>query len=288
MNSSFKKILVALDDSVDVLSEVFEEFINKTLRDITLVNTPGGYTPPLEVMEKLASLYKNKEDSDKLYEAIEENFDNYIDDIFDFITSGLWESNKVVPTLFVRDRRQDNKFRSKFITNIPIIVQFIANDQNRDDPGMERTDKMFSMGVDMVIIATKSKKIDNEFGLQYIGYTANIKKIPLIMFGKNSSKFTFPSDKEKLEVFRKIEMNSDEYKNKFTKSVKKMRNTYYNGIKERSTIKIIDDLGPSKRISVSKPKIQTKASKKRQHKKSKEETSPSQIVEVETYEESYD
>lgn len=287
--NSFKKILLAIDDSVDILTDEFEKFIMEIVDDMTCVRVSEDFTIPLDKFKGIVNSITNMKDSEEIYTAIEAEVDNYVDDIHDLIQNGSWESAKVIPTVFIRDRRQDNKFRSKFIANIPVIVQFIANDQNKDDPGMERTDKIFELGVDVVVIATEAKKLNNIFGLQYIGYTANMKKIRMVMYKSTFNRFNFPEGKEELEVFRKIEMNSEEYKNKFTKSVKKMRNTYYNGIKERSAIKIIDDLGPSKRISVTKPKIQTKASKKRQHRKDQIANEPvSQIVEVEIGEESYD
>lgn len=306
--TSFKKILIVLDDKTEI-TDTIKDIICKVTDDYTVIKISDDYSIPLFEFKKVLSRVKKikkeiikdndyGELSEKIYEIVESEFDNYSDEIHDLLMSeytngkcngdSSWVDSKVYPTIFIRDHKQDNKFRNKFSLLFPRIIQFLVDENNSINPGEERTDKIFDMNIDRVILISNSEE-NNQFGIEYIGNKATTMNIPMtiIMDSELVDCWVFdePQLREELHIFKKIEMDSEEYKNKFRDSVKKLRKSYYDSIKNQNEMKIIEDLN-SRKQSVRKTKIPTKSSRKKIMKKN--ETISSKISEIEILEESYD
>ena len=294
--TTFKKILIALDDKTE-LDESVEKTINKIVDDFTTVKITDEYSVYLNnfksLLDELKSISKNDSDlSDKIYTIVEKHFDNYSDEIHDMVIKEFtnerdsWTDNIIIPTIFIRDHKQDNKFRNRFSLLFLRIIQFLINEKNIKNPGEERTGKIVKMGVDKIILFTNSNE-DNQFGIQYIGYISEKHGIPCTTIYDGVEKgviFEKPTLKEELQIFKRMDMESDEYKAKFRDSVKMLRKSYYDSIKSKPEMKIVD-LQEKKAVKI-KAKVPSKAMKKKALKKKNDIVN--RISEVEILEESYD
>lgn len=226
-----------------------------------------------------------------IYKNIEKRFDNNIDDIYDIICSDFktysydddpkesdnlisWESRKNVPTIFIRDYKQDNKFKNAFNIHFPRIVQFLPDEKLGKKAGEERTNKMLNMGIHRVVIFSNQEE-NNKFGIEYMAYFSNKMGIKIDYFldckkieSEELNTFPKPLVYEKMEIFTKIKINSDIYKRKFQESVKMMRKSYYDSLKDKPTTKDITN-EELKETMKTKKKVQTKNSRKKQIKKEK-------------------
>lgn len=289
MNTKFKKILICCDNQN--ISKWNLETIKKTVDDFTYLYVNEKFSIPLETFQKFILELNSRRESEIIYEIAEKYFNNYIDEIHDLTMEGFqtvdnmelhkpkeniiisdsWESRIVYPTILVRDHKQDNRLRNKCSSFSPRILQFIVNEKNTENPGKERIDNIFNLGVDKVICFT-SENENNQYGIEYVRYVANKKEIPINVFMNKKeiiSKVEIePIEKEKLDVFERIEMNSAAYQEKYRNSVKMIKQIYYNGITSKSKTKVlsneeIENMENNKKIKNKKEKITNKTIRKR-------------------------
>ena len=125
--SLFKKIILAIDDKVEISSKLFEEIIIEIIENNTTVQLLDELNVPLvkfrEIVLQLNNIYKENRKNQEfnleeaIYQKIEENFDNYVDEIYDILEGEFkvyaydddpkladnqdsWESKKMIPTIF--------------------------------------------------------------------------------------------------------------------------------------------------------------------------------------------
>lgn len=154
-----------------------------------------------------------------------------------------------VPTLFIRDRIADNKVRSlsKWREETR-IVQFTADwCNNGDEAGRIRNKRIFDFDLEEVIVFTSPCE-NNEEGLEMIQFMAYDKNIPLTVFseGKKITEMypvkSIPVEMEKEENKKKIpNRETIEYQRKNDESTRKIKRMYYEELKKKSRIKIVDN-----------------------------------------------
>lgn len=143
-------------------------------------------------------------------------------------------------TLFIRDRKSDNRLRSIMVSCDIKIIQVRSEMESMS----ERNSKIFEFGIDKVIVFTRSDENNSE-GLEEIQYLAYTLNIPLEVYHKNvliTNRYLItdlPLDIEKPEENYKI--NPEEYKLKLEKSVKMIKKIYYESLKTKSSMKEIDE-----------------------------------------------
>lgn len=297
--SCFKKVFLVIDDKTQ-FDDKFDQYLWSVLDELTFVkcgDSTISWVSFKKLLENISINKINMKDDENVYQEIEKIFDDFHDEIHELITSddvsSSWQNAKVTPTVFIRDHKQDNKFRNHYIGHLPRIIQVLVDEKN-EDPGMTRTSKVFKMGVDNIIVFTNSDE-NNKFGIQNVLYQNSIeRKIPvfLVMDGKKMKKFDIspPKQKEELPIFKKMNVHSEEYKNKFRKSIKKLRKTYYESLKSQNDIKLIDEKEVSQLLKTkqTKVKVPTKASRKKKMKKSTDDPVPVvSMEEVEYFDEEY-
>jgi hypothetical protein len=297
--NAFKKIFVAIDAATDITPQI-ESLIISVVDSFTVISITEDYSIPYNTFKEILKETKNfpVEDREKLseniYNVVEKHFDNMGDEIHDLVIAEFskektsWEANKIVPTMFIRDHKQDNKFRNHFSLYFPRIIQFLVDENNTTNPGEERSSKILGMNVDHVILITNSEE-NNECGIQYIGYMSGDKQRTVIMDGVVSTKCVFekPSSEEKMMIFEMIDMDSEKYKSKFRDSVKKLRKSYYDSLKNQNEMKIIDASCVGATVGT-KAKIPSKAMRKKAMKKKASAAFVNDLCEPEILEESYD
>lgn len=147
--------------------------------------------------------------------------------------------------------------------------------------GEIRNKKMFQFGLDHALIFTHNNE-NNKEGLESIQYQAFLNTIPLTVYTDNELTFSGCKDypitgqpiyleEQSDEIKRIIKINSEEYKRKMQDVSKRCKKLYYEGLKERPSIKQInfEDLHEQKQKKCKKVKI-GKATKKKILKKEKQ------------------
>lgn len=176
------------------------------------------------------------------------------------------------PSIFFRERKNDNIFKNKMYKHGLRFIQFRADwYDNMTMAGEIRNEKMFQFGLDHALVFTHCDENNTE-GLQSIQYHAYTNNIPLTVYINKELVFTGTSnypimskpvniEEKSDEVKRFIEINSDEYKKKMENITKKCKKIYYDGLKDRPTIKKIDtedvdgiNKGVNKKVRLSKTK----------------------------------
>lgn len=228
---------------------------------------------------------KNSIDDDVL--SISENIiSSYTEDVkIKYEDEEIIEKQK--PSVFSRARKNDNIFRSRMYKHGIRFIQFRADWY--DDiimAGEIRNEKMFQFGLDHALVFTHNNE-NNEEGLQSIQYYAYKNNIPLTVYvdkkltfnGTNSYPIVSKPkriEEKSEEIKRFIEINSEEYKKKMEDVTKKCKKIYYDGLKDRPTIKKLDieDVdglakGKTKKVKISKTKIKKSLKKEKNNQKSK-------------------
>lgn len=283
--SQFRKIFVAIDDITE-FDKKFEDFLFKVIDSYSYVRVAKDFNVSWDIMKKIENKLKGVTDVDTMYDIIETFVDNYVDEIYDIVRGedSDIKDHRVFPTVFIRDHKQDNRFRNKYSITLPRIIQFIPDENNKELAGKIRVDNILDMGIDCIVAFTNRKE-SNKFGIEYIQWKSQQRGIKMfyILDGHISSVPKLNSEPENLEqlsIMKKIIMNSEEYKKKFRKSVQMIRKTYYESVKNQPQILMLDkDEIDKKRL----PKVPTKSFKKKQMK-----LKPICSVQEELVEESYD
>lgn len=142
-------------------------------------------------------------------------------------------------TLFIRDRKSDNRLRSIMVSHDIKIIQVRSEMESMS----ERNSKIFEFGIEKVVVFTRPDENNSE-GLEEIQYLAYTLNIPLYVYHKNdliSNTYLiteFPLEIEQPEENSKI--NPEEYKLKLEKSVKMIKKIYYESLKTKPSMKEID------------------------------------------------
>jgi len=187
------------------------------------------------------------------------------------------------PTIFFRARKNDNIFRNRMFKYGLRFVQFRADwYQDNIMAGEIRNKKLFQFGLDHALIFTHSDE-NNKEGLQSIQYQAFLNSVPLKVYTDNKLSFDDCKDypivgqpiyleEQSDEVKRILKINSEEYKRKMQDVSKRCKKLYYEGLKERPSIKQInfEDLNEQKPKKQKKVKLGGKASRKKTLKKEKQ------------------
>lgn len=283
--SNFIKILVAIDTKIKI-DKGFIDLVCSEIDKYSVLKFDDTFEVPLHVLfglvDKLKKESAKKNFDDIIYKTVEKHFNNYHEELHDIIQeeiskksgiTSLWESYIVYPTIFIRDRKQDNIFKSKLLSKYPRILQFMV-DESVNNPREDRVDKMFSMGINH-ILAYVNKQVDNNSGIQYILWKANVEKVPTKCYQDRklvdlvvSSKPTTP---EITDCPDKIDVTSKEYQEKLRSSIKMIRKTYYESLKNRPETKMLDIRDLEENVAPISKKMQTKALRKKKLKKEKKE-----------------
>ena len=294
----------------DMISEIYDLYKEKK-KELNINNKKLYFETKKDknidyLKEKNKYQKKFEKDIEELiYQNIEKRFDNNVDDIYDTISSDFktysydddpkesdnlnsWETLKNVPTIFIRDYRQDNRFKNKFNIEFPRIIQFLPDEKLGKKAGEERTSKMLNMDIHKVVIFSNLEE-NNKFGIEYMAYLANKMGIDIDYYidSKKLEKLPGlpkPLVYEKMEIFTKLKINSDIYKRKFQESIKMMRKSYYDSLKDKPTTKELSREDEEDTIKTKK-KVQTKNARKKQIKKEKvKKIKGEEIIETFQYE----
>ena len=241
----FKKILIVLSSKTDI--------------NETLLEKAEALVEQYSVKQTLLSKASSNEDKDEEIEVVEK------------------------PSIFFRERKNDNIFRNRMFKHGLRFIQFRAYWYEDTVMGGEiRNKKMFQFGLDHALVFTHSDE-NNKEGLQSIQYQAFLNTIPLTVYTDNVLTFSGckdypivkePKQKEEQsdEIKRIIKINSEEYKRKMETVSKKCKKMYYEGLKERPCIKQIkfEDLQEQKKVKKTKKVKLGKATKKKTLRKEKQ------------------
>lgn len=315
------KILIAFDDSIE-FNDDFGCTLHEIVNRLSFVRISDDFTIPVCVMNEFLELVTNeyrkiyqetreyektiKLLEPKIYEIIEQKYDNYLDEIYSAVVSiGDFESGEseyvgeypiTTPTIFIRDHNSDNRFRNIYTKVFDRIIQVMVDENNKKNPGQERTDKILNMGITRIY--TFGDISTNKYGLQNVIYLGQQRKIDIECYDSNLEKIKkipkmkCPTEIEELPIFKKMEMNSEEYKAKFRDSIKNLRKVYYDSLKNNKGINIIslDEAESIEKKNIKIAKVASKATRKKKLKREKkqEEQTTRQIFEQEILEESYD
>ena len=127
--------------------------------------------------------------------------------------------------------------------DFPRIIQFIPDEKLGNIAGEKRIDKMLNMGIDQVVVFTNSKE-DNQFGIEYLIHKTQNMNIPMTVYFDleltQISQIDKPQNMEIMQIFERIKLNSDAYKKKFRDSIKSMRKSYYDSLKNQPSTKLLN------------------------------------------------
>ena len=184
--------------------------------------------------------------------------------------------------IFTRQKREDNLFKNKFLHYNFRIVQFKADwYQDSKNAGIIRDNKIFNISIDKVIVFTTENENNTE-GIENIQFLSYINNIPLKIYIDNVLVFNdnkdYPITKEPENIELKtdavknfMKINSIEHNRQIMMSTKKYKKIYYDGLKSRPSIKIIEDTSDLSKnkanIKLTKSKIKKELMKKKDPKK---------------------
>lgn len=188
------------------------------------------------------------------------------DDILSYINDNVKDIENCI--IFSRSRRVDNIFKNKFLRYDTRVVQFRADwYEDNIHAGEKRNEKIFSFPKTIKCIVYTTKDENNKEGLETIQWKSYTLGIPLTVITDGVVTFdgsdNYPITEKPVCIEEKtdrmknfMDIHSKEYKEKLNITTRRYKKIYYEGLKERPTIKMYDELkGPKpKCLKMSKAK----------------------------------